>query len=132
MIKSTGFNRSADVILRLYLALVRSHLDYAVQFWSPYNRMDIDKLEAVHTRMTKIIQRIRNLNYKDRLKHLNLHSLERCKVRYDLIEVFKWVNGFNNKVFIVKKKVRTQTNGFKLNKFRYRKDICIKIGSLIG
>ena len=40
-------NRSAYVILRLFLALVRPHLHYAVQFWSLYYKMDIDKLEAV-------------------------------------------------------------------------------------
>ena len=41
--------------------------------------------------------------------------------------MFKWVKGFNkgntNKVIIVKEKVRTRTNGFKLDKYRYRKDI---------
>ena len=74
-------NRSADVILRLYLALVRPHLDYAVQFWSLYYRMDIDKLEAVQRRMTKMIQGIRNLFHKDILKYLNLHCLERRKVK---------------------------------------------------
>ena len=40
-------NRSADVILKLYLSLVRPHLDYAVQFWSPYYRMDINSLESI-------------------------------------------------------------------------------------
>ena len=68
------------------------------------------------------IQAIRNLTYKDRLKHLNLHSLERHRARGGMIEVFKWVKGFNkgdiNKVLIVKKKVRTLTNGLKLDKFR--------------
>ena len=49
-------NRSADVILRLYLVLVWPHLDYAVQFWSPYYRMDIDKLEAMQRRRTKMIK----------------------------------------------------------------------------
>ena len=48
-------NRSADVILRLYLALLSPYLDYTVQFWSPYNRMNIDMIEAVQRRMTKMI-----------------------------------------------------------------------------
>ena len=46
-------NRSADVMLKLYLALVRPHLDDGVQFWSSYYRMDIDKLKAVQRGMTK-------------------------------------------------------------------------------
>ena len=45
----------------------------------------------------------------------------------DLITVFKWIKGFNradiSKVLIAKKKVRTRTDGFKLTKFRLRKDI---------
>ena len=96
-----------------YLVLIRPHLDYIVQFWSPHYRMD--KLEAVQTRMTEIIQGKRNLTYKDRLKHLNLHSLERRRIRGDLIEVFQWVKDYNkrdiNKILKVKEKVRTQTNG---------------------
>ena len=80
-------NRSSDIILR-YLALVRSQLDYAAQFWSPYYRKDIGSLEAVQGRMTKMIQRLRNLPYKDRLKCFNLHSLERRRARGDIIEFF--------------------------------------------
>ena len=51
-------------------------------------------LEAVQRRMTKIIQGLRNLPYKDRLKRLNLHSLER-RAREDMIEVFKWIKRIN-------------------------------------
>ena len=61
-------NSCSEVILRLYLALVRPHLDYAAQFWSLYYRKDIGSLEAVQRRMTKMIQELRNLSYKDRLK----------------------------------------------------------------
>ena len=74
-----------------------------------------------------MIHGIRNLPYEDRLKSLNLHSLERRRVRGDLIEVFKWVKGFNkgdlNKVLILKEQGRTRTNGYKLDKFRFMKDV---------
>ncbi len=66
-------NRSADVILKLYLALVRPHLDYAVQFWSPYYRTDINRLESVQRRMTKMIQGLRTLPYQERLRRFKLH-----------------------------------------------------------
>ena len=82
-------NRSSEVILRLYLALVRPHLDYAAQFWSPYYRKDIGFFEAVQRRMTKVIEGLRNLPYKDRLKRFNLHSPESRRARGDIIEVFK-------------------------------------------
>ena len=87
-------NWSSVVILRLHLALVRSYIDYAAQFWSLYYRKDMGSLEAVQRRMTKMIQGLRNLPYKDKLKYLNLHSLER-RAREDMIEIFKWVKSFH-------------------------------------
>ena len=68
-------NRTEKVILQLYFMLVRPHLDYTVQFWSPSYRMDIGALESVQRRMTKMIFNIRNLSYEDRLRRLQLHSL---------------------------------------------------------
>ena len=57
--------------------------------------MDINLLESEQRRMTKMIEGIRNFSYERRLKLLKLHSLERRRVRGDLIDVFKWVKDFN-------------------------------------
>ena len=84
-------------------------------------------LESVQRRMTKMIHNVRNLEYKERLKTLGLHSLERRRLRGDMIEVYKWVNGINkgdiNDVLKLNQDQRTRTNGFKLEKSRFKKDI---------
>ena len=83
-------------MLPLYKSLVRPHLEYAVQFWSPDLRRDIDKLERVQRKATKMIPEIRNPSHQQRLKELELISLVQRRLRGQLIEVFKYLNRFNN------------------------------------
>ena len=68
-----------------------------------------------------MIHNIRHLEYPDRLKALDLHSLERRRCRGDKMEVFKWKKGINkgdiNEVFKLKEEGITRSNGFKLDKF---------------
>ena len=67
-----------------------------------------------------MIEGIRNFSYERRLKLLKLQSLERRRViKGDLIEVFKWVKGFNKgavEVLMISSQDRTRNNGFKLEK----------------
>ena len=77
----------------LYKNLVRPHLEYCSQIWNPHSIKYIKLIEGVQRRATKLVQGMEGLHYDDRLKSLNLMRLETRRVRSDLIETFKIVNG---------------------------------------
>ena len=110
--------KSEKIILTLYNSLVRPHLEYCVQFWSPYYRKDIDKLERIQRRVTKMIPRLRNKPYEERLKELNLFNLSKRRLRGDLIQVFKILKGHDDldidKYFTLDHSNFTRNNGYKL------------------
>jgi hypothetical protein len=127
MIKRTIACRKKGIMLKLYKALVRPKLEYCVQAWCPYLKKDIDKLERVQARATKLINGCSKLSYDNRLKYTGLTSLSERRVRGDLIEVFKILKGFS-KVdqgtwFNLSMDGRTRGHQYKLVKLRSRLDI---------
>ena len=84
---------SKEVVLTLYRNLVRPHLEYCVQFWSPRFRKDIDATERVQRRATRLIPGLARLSYEERLKETELYTLERRWLRGDMIEMFKIMKG---------------------------------------
>ena len=55
---------------------MRPHLEYCIQMWSPQHRRDMELLECIQRRATKMIPGMEQLSYEDRLRGLGLCSLE--------------------------------------------------------
>jgi len=52
----------------LYKSLVRPHLEYCVPIWNPYHHQDIELVEGVQRRATKLTDGVGNLHYEERIK----------------------------------------------------------------
>ena len=93
----TIISRSPEIMLQIYKTLIRPHLEYCVQLWSPLpshgNWGLILDLEGVQRSFTRMIDGIGTMSYENRLKKLGLTTLLERRARGDLIETFRIVSG---------------------------------------
>ncbi|GAB0183243.1 triadin [Grus japonensis] len=118
-IKRSVTSRSRDVILPLYSALLRPHLEYCVKLWDPQNMKDTELLERVQRRATKMIRWLEHLSYEDRLRDLGLFSLQKRRLQYLKEAYMKAGEGLFTSTCID----RTRSNGLKNEEGRFRLDI---------
>ena len=93
MIQRTTTYKNKRILLLMYKSLVRPHLEYTVQAWFPHQLGHIRILEGVQRRFTRKIQELMSLTYEARFKRLTLITLETRRIRGDLIEVYRILNG---------------------------------------
>jgi hypothetical protein len=119
--------KSAEVMTKLYNSYVRPFLEYGVRAWMPYYKQDVERLEAVQHRATKMILGMNGLTYEERLKALNMYSMKRRYLRGDMIEVYKMFSGLSDlkveKIFALETENRTRGHSKKLKKSACRLDV---------
>lgn len=110
-----------EIILFLYKGLVRPTLEYGIAAWSPRLQKDIDAIEAIQRRATKMIPNLKDLPYEDRLRRLKLPTLTYRRYRGDVIHVYKYLhNTYDSPANKMFQRSDSQTRGHSLKLFKPR------------
>ncbi len=78
-----------EIFVPLYSASVRPNPEYAIQANCPYLKKDIYHLERIQRAATRWVKGLRGLSYEERLKELQLQSVEKRRIRNNLVLTHK-------------------------------------------
>ena len=94
LIRRTFSFLDGETFKKLYTSFVRPHLEYANPVWSPHLRKHVKLLESVQIRATKQVDGMKDMEYTERLRQLDLPTLEYRRKRGDMIQVWKHFNTY--------------------------------------
>ena len=114
-----------DMMSKIIKTLIRPRLEYAVLVWSPHRKKDIRKLERIQRIATKMVPELSTLPYEERLKELDLPTLEERRDRGDLIALYKFTSGMDelDRDDLIVREERRELRG---HSKKLRKGTCLK------
>ena len=89
MIRRSFAYLDKDTFRSLFVSIVRPHLEYGATVWNPAQKHLIDIIENVQRRASKQVPGMSGLTYTERLKALDLPTLQYRRYRGDMIELYK-------------------------------------------
>ena len=128
IIRRTFVHLDPTILKALYTALVRPHLEYANQVWCPYLVKDVEAIENVQRRATRMVPQLKGLTYEERLRKLGLPTLAYRRSRGDQIEAYKIITrkydpDCTNGIFKMRENSTTRSNTQKIFKTGSRHNI---------
>ena len=81
MIRRNITYKEKSLIVPMYKAIVRPHLEYCIQAWSPDIRKDIDMLEKIQRRATKLIPGLKDLRYERTTRGMWTDNTRNAKIK---------------------------------------------------
>ena len=129
---SFSYRDGEDMFNSLFKGLVRPHLEYGNTVWSLWYVKDVQLVENVQRRASKLVKGLKDLDYEERLRQLKLLSLLYRRQRGDLIQVYKYShNHYDTKtLFHIDEGSRTRGHNLKNIKENCRKDVRKRFFSL--
>ena len=96
IIKRTFTSLNTNNFKILYKSLTRPILEYCSPIWSPHLRKDIDEIERVQRRATKLVKGLAELSYEERLRKLDIPTLAYRRIRADILQTYKILKGHDS------------------------------------